>query len=427
MNNAIKIKSFAPITTIVTLIVILWLSAFPAMAFDRTVKPITAKALRNLSLAQQFIDDKAYGKAIKELGILQAGEARLNAHEIAMTYSLLGFIAYTKEDIPTAIKHYHQVIQHAKSIPENLEYSTVFGLAQMYFAQKKFDGAVKFMRHWLRLTGTESVQGQLLLAQSYYQLKKYKYGVAPIKEAIRINESKNKAIDENWLLLLRVLYYENNQPDMAIQTMFDLILLNSKKEYFIQLASLYGQQKNLNKQIEIYDALYKDQRLDKENEIITYSMLLANLNMPFYSAKVLEDSINSGLIESNSKHTLMAADQYASANEMDQAIRLYGLNNTQNDQTGRSAYLAGRLASLKQNWTQAKFYLEIALNKGQLDRVDQVQTMLAVALMNLNDFDNARVAFLKAKEDKRSIKTSNSWLKYLNAQERHVASVDKYL
>jgi len=230
MKNVIKIK----IIFAVALICLLWLSVLPALAFDRTVKPITPKALRNLTLAQQYIDEKNFDAALKELGTLEAGEARLNEHEIAMTHSLFGFIAYTKEDIPAAIKHYHRVIQYAKSVPENLEYSTVFGLAQMYFAQKKFDGAVKFMRHWLRLTKTESVQAQLLLAQSYYQLKKFKHGIAPIKEAMRINESKGKSVDENWLLLLRVLYYENNQPDMAIQTMHDLISLNPKKEYFIQ-------------------------------------------------------------------------------------------------------------------------------------------------------------------------------------------------
>ncbi|BCE01049.1 tetratricopeptide repeat protein [Marinicellulosiphila megalodicopiae] len=423
MNNNIKMKSIFA----VILLCVLWLSVLPAIAIERTVKPITAKALRNLSLAQQYIDEKNFESALKELHILEAGEARLNEHEIAMTHSLLGFIAYTNEDIPNAISHYHKVIQHAKSIPENLEYSTVFGLAQLYFAQKKFDGAVKFMRHWLRLTETESVQAQLLLAQSYYQLKKYKLGIAPIKEAIRINQIKDKPIDENWLLLLRVLYYENKQPDMAIKTMHDLIKLNSKKEYFIQLASLYGQQNEISKQLEIYDALYKDNRLDKESEIITYAMLLGNNQLPFYAGKVLEDSINNELIEKNYKNIVMAADQFAAAYETEKAIKFYKMNHQYFDETGKSAYFAGRLSSVLQNWEQAKEYLFMAINKGQLDREDQARIMLGVALMNLNEFDAARVEFLKAKEDNRSLKISNSWVKYLNSQQRHVESIEKYL
>ena len=69
------------------------------------------------------------------------------------------------------------------------------------------------------------------------------------------------------------------------------------------------------------------------------------------------------------------------------------------DQTGQSAYLAGRIASMQQDWQQAKRYLKIALEKGSLERKDQVQIMLAIALMNLQDFDNSRVLLLAAKED----------------------------
>jgi len=75
LKSTIKMKSIF----VVTLICVLWLSVMPVMAFDRTVKPITPKALRNLSLAQQFIDDKAFDAAIKELSTLQAGEARIKS------------------------------------------------------------------------------------------------------------------------------------------------------------------------------------------------------------------------------------------------------------------------------------------------------------------------------------------------------------
>ena len=49
------------------------------------------------------------------------GQARLNAHEVAMTYSLLGFIAYTQEDLKLATTYYEKVLVKSKSIPKSLE------------------------------------------------------------------------------------------------------------------------------------------------------------------------------------------------------------------------------------------------------------------------------------------------------------------
>ena len=48
----------------------------------------------------------------------------------------------------------------------------------------------------------------MLLGQAYFQAGRYQEALGPIKEGIDLYKAQGKTPKENWLLLLRVAYYE---------------------------------------------------------------------------------------------------------------------------------------------------------------------------------------------------------------------------
>ena len=99
------------------------------------------------------------------------------------------------------------------------------------------------------------------------------------------------------MLLLRVLYYENKQPDKAIEVMQQLIALNPKKQYWQQLAGLYGQMQQVEKQTQVYESLYVDNLLDDEQDWLIYAQLLASIDLPFYAAEIINEGIEKGVLK----------------------------------------------------------------------------------------------------------------------------------
>lgn len=96
-------------------------------------------------------------------------------------------VAYTRGDVETARKLYHDAL---KSDPNNAE--ILFGLGKVYFDKANYRQAVKFQTKAVRYNGSRN-DYRIALGQSYYRLGKYKSAIGVWERVLERDPNNNVA------------------------------------------------------------------------------------------------------------------------------------------------------------------------------------------------------------------------------------------
>jgi len=78
-----------------------------------------------------------------------------------------------------------------------------------------------------------------------------------------------------------------------------------------------------------------------------------------------------------------------------------------------------------QKWSEAAKAIEQGLKVGNVNREDQAEIMLGMALFNQKKYDLARKAFEKALPDQRSRHTAQQWIAYVDSEVKRAALMSK--
>ena len=97
----------------------------------RRVPSMSESVYKKLTEAQEAIDIKDYDLAVEVLEKMLARSKRFNGNEVGQVHSMLGYIYFLKEDFVKAIGEYKLVVAQGEEIPEGLEQTTLYTLAQL--------------------------------------------------------------------------------------------------------------------------------------------------------------------------------------------------------------------------------------------------------------------------------------------------------
>ena len=84
----------------------------------------------------------------------------------------------------------------------------------------------------------------------------------PIKTAIQMYRDQGKVPRENWLLLLRVIYWELERLPNMLVILKELIEEYPKDTYVLTLAGVYSELGDTKKQLALTEALYEKGYID---------------------------------------------------------------------------------------------------------------------------------------------------------------------
>ncbi len=339
----------------------------------------------------------------------------LNSYEIAQMWNFYAFIAFGQDNYPDAINAYEMVLTQP-DLPIGMETTTRFTLCQLYFQQERYQDSLDMLATWFQVAETPGPEPHILRAQIYYQLEQYRDGIEPVLDAIEVAQIQNKELQENWYRLLNVFYYELEDYPNVINVLRTIIDTWPKREYFIQLSAMYGQEGNDLGQIALYELAYDVGWLERSNEFVQMAQLLLGADIPVKAALIMEKGLDGGVIESNMNNWRVLAQAWQLAQEDEKAIPAM----IQAASLSEDGELDLRLAQSYQNLAQWEDCIESArdgLQKGDLRRADQGNMILGACLFEVDEFSAARNAFEEAEEDTRSRTAARSWIQYVNAEE----------
>jgi tetratricopeptide (TPR) repeat protein len=345
----------------------------------------------------------------------------LNSYERAQMLNLYAFIYYSQDQYPRAITAYEELLEQ-EDLPEAMETGTVYTLAQLYFTTEDWRKAIGMMNRWLSLDSDPQPQTYEILAQAYYELEEYRNALAPTRRAIELTRQAGKPAKENSYLLLRVLYYELEEYDQVAAVLHELIERFPKKQYWLQLAGIYGELEDQTKQLNSFELAYLQGYLGTEAEVMSLAGLLLQNDLPYRAGKVLEKGLAEGVIATTLQNWRLLSQAWTLAQEDDRAIpaleRAAGLSND-----GELDVVLAQTLMYLDRFADAAQSVRTGLRKGGLDRPDQAQILLGQALYEMGEFDEARTAFEAAQADRRSRQLAAQWLSYVDSEEDRQAQL----
>ncbi|MGD8417915.1 MAG: hypothetical protein PVH91_12720, partial [Pseudomonadales bacterium] len=290
----------------------------------RRVPTMSEATFKKLSEAQEALDAKDYDGAKKTLqDMLSRCQRSCNGNEIGQVHNMLGFVYFSEENYAAAIKEYEQVVAQGEQIPEGLETTTLYTLAQLSFVEERYTDALHYMETWITKANNPGADPHIFMGQVYYQMKEYPQAVSQIEKGIAIAKERGQEVKENWWALLNYLYYEQENWPKVLETLEILVKQFPKRQYWVQLAGIYGQQGQEKEQVWAMQAAYTGGYLERESDLISFAGLLMQQQVPYRAALVLEKGFKDKIIERTAKNLQSLGQAWQLAQEPDKAIPAY--------------------------------------------------------------------------------------------------------
>jgi tetratricopeptide (TPR) repeat protein len=367
-----------------------------------------------LAQAQDLIDAKQYDAGRAILQGLRDGKKALSSYEAAQVWNLTAYSFYLQERYPAAIKAYDKVLSQGE-LPQALVQSTLKTLSQLYFTVENYRQALATVKKLIALIDEPSADIYMLMGQAYYQLQEYDNAVVPIKTAIAKYRAQGQKPKENWLLLLRAIYYEKNNYKAMIGVLKELLALYPRKQYFLSLGGIYSELGDTKKQLAITEALYAAGLLSDEANIVNLANLYLLHGVPYKAAKILQAAVDENLVERRERNLRLLSQAWYQARENEKSIAPLA----QAARISADGELYVRLAQSYINlerWAEASNAIRQGLKKGGVKRTATANVMLGMTLFNQHRLNAARSAFARALKSKGSKRVAQQWIAYVDTE-----------
>ena len=367
----------------------------------------------DLTEIQELVEAKDYASAQRLTDELK-GKKGLSPYELAQIWNITAYSYYLQERYADAIRAYDQVMAQPE-LPEALMLSTLKTKAQLQFTQENYEGALKTIRQLMAVISEPSADVLMLEGQALFQLARYDEALKPIKSAIEMYRDQGRVPKENWLLLLRVIYFEQKDYESMIGVVKELIVYYPKDTYILTLAGIYSELGDTKKQLTLTEVLYEKGFLTSASHITNLANLYLLHGLPYKAAVLLEKEMGEEIVDSNERNLRLLSQAWYQAREDQKAIPPLERAAKLSDDGSLYVRLGQAHINLEQ-WDEASTALQKGIQLGGLKRNDTANIMLGMALFNQKRLEQARRAFSKAASDNRSKRAATQWIAYVDSE-----------
>ncbi len=334
-------------------------------------------------------------------------------YEQANVLNYLGFVYYNMDDANNAIRTYEKMLALPNLEPQMAK-QTTFTMAQLLTMEEQYQKALTALDKWFILETNPAPEPFILRAQILYNLNRYKDMVQPIENAMAVARKRELPVKEDWYGLLNFAYFQQENYT-KVRDIQKILLQNwPKARYWKSLAGAFTELGEDEKLIYAYDAAHTQGMLEKDTEFVTMAQLYLQAEVPYKAGKLLEEKMNAGVVPKNEKNYRLLSQAWMLAMEDEKSIPALQAaaklaNHGELDQRLANAYLnVGKYSDCVKSSNDA-------IRKGGLKNSDNMQITLGMCQYNLRRYSAAKKAFREAAKTPRSARTSNQWIKVIDA------------
>jgi hypothetical protein len=379
----------------------------------RQTQALSKKVYEAITEANELVDAENYDGALAVLNKVKA-MPKLSQYETAQLYSFYGFLYFNAEKYKDAVNAYNTVLKQP-DLPPALQQQTIRTLSQLAFVTEDYQAAIKYANQYISEVGPDPDM-YVVIGTAYYQLEKYKDIIPPVKKAIALANERGTKTKEQWLLLLRVAYWELEDYKEVKNLLEQLVVGWPKKEYWTQLSGIYFELKDEPRQLAAYEAAYDQKLLTSGAELLQLAQLFMQADVPYKGARVLEKSFAAEEIERNERNLRLFSQAWQLAQEDRKAI----------PPLKEAAALSGdgelyaRLAQSYLNLSEYKSCIEASnqgIKKGGLKNTGNAYLILGMCQFERDSLSSAKASFRKALKYEKVAKNATSWISYVESEQ----------
>ncbi|MBS93963.1 MAG: hypothetical protein CL799_05910 [Chromatiales bacterium] len=396
----------------------------------RKSKSMSVKVGDLILEVSELIDAENYNEAVKLLDKVKA-MPKLSDYEKVNMYSMYGYLYFALEDYGKAINAYEMVLEQP-DLPESAMQQAIRTLAQLAFVKEDYQAAIGYANRYMDMLGPDSDM-YALIGTAYYSIAAAKANptkadfakiIPPVDKAMALARENELEMKENWWLLLRVAYWEQDNYPKVKEVLEQLVIGWPKKEYWTQLSGVYYELKDEPRQLGAYLAAYDQGLLEKSAELVQLAQLFLQAEAPYKGARVLEKGFDAEQIERTISNLRLFSQAWQMAAEDLKAIpplkEAAGITD--------DGELYARLAQSYLNLSKYKDCIDSskkALNKGGLKNQGNVYLIYGMCQYETGKLSSAKKTFRKALKHPKSAKTANSWIAFVKSEEDRLSHFEE--
>jgi tetratricopeptide (TPR) repeat protein len=393
-----------------------------ANAPTRRTPAIREKVYQRLSKAQECIDLDPPDMGCVTSSLSEVREMTdLAPYERAQMWNFYAYVYFEQDNYPEAIKAYEQVLMQ-EELPEAMEQQTMYSLATLYVQQEEYQKGLDMLTKWFATQASPSSDAYILKAQIHYQLQQYQQGIDPVLKALDIARAQGREPQEGWYQLLNVFYFELENYPKVIETLTTLLQNWTKRDYIMQLAGIYGQEGQERDTLALYESAHAMGWLERGADLVNLAQMLMSADIPYKAAKIMQDGLDAGTIESSESNWRLLAQAWQLAQDDEKALPALSRASSLADDGNLDLLLAQSYANLAR-WEECIEAARSGIRRGGLNRPDQINIILGSCLVEEKQYSEARTAFRAAAQDERSRRAANDYIRYIESEEAREKSI----
>ena len=380
---------------------------------------VQSKALDELTWKQlnavyEEVGEEKFDNAYADLQKMLKRAGR-NEYLQAILYQALAQVEWSRKNYDASLSHFEKAVE-LNALPDQQHFSLMYQIAQLYFMKDRYDDALEALALWFCKVPEETVTSHayVLKASINAQKKDYREALKAIEVAIAMDEDPK----ESWYQLKLASHFELGQfPEAAATLELMITRWPDKKSYWMQLSQIYYKLEQEDKALASLALAHRKGLLDKQGDITYLSSLYSNANVPFKAAEVMEDGINSGIVEPTKENWTLVAETWYAAEELERSLAAF-------EKAGKAAddgdidLRRGFILVDMEDWETALQALDQALSKGGLGdrREGEAYLLRGMAKFNLGRFDSASSDWGKAARYENTKDAARQWMNHLREE-----------
>ena len=254
----------------------------------RTVKiqTIRQKHVKTFEKINEAFDAENISGAQSLLNTLSA-EPDLNNIEQAYVANYKGNIFFSQDNLNGALREFKKIMSLREGVPEGFVNQIMYVIAQVYFSQENYREALNYAQRWLKTQEEPTADGYMLVGQAHYMLKDYDRALPMVQKGIQKYKDLGSVPKEGWLNLLSSIYRQKSDYRKMLPVLKQLVQHYPKKTYLLTMGGVYNELDDTSRMTAIYQAMYDQNLLTAESELVSLASLQLSEENPIKAAEVM--------------------------------------------------------------------------------------------------------------------------------------------